>query len=88
MHRQVPGEELFRAAPRAAVGRPDLGLNALMEGSLRCLSSYLYTEGETDTYDFRLAFEHLMQESLDPAESREFILQIDRQLWALPAELA
>lgn len=56
--------------------------------STESLGSYLYTEGETDTYEFRLAFQHLMQESLGPTESREFILQIDRQLWALPAGLA
>jgi transcriptional regulator with XRE-family HTH domain len=55
--------------------------------STESLSNYLYVEGETDTYEFRLAFEHLAQESLGPEESREFILRLARQLWELPAEL-
>jgi transcriptional regulator with XRE-family HTH domain len=49
--------------------------------STETLRSYLYVEGETDTYEFRLAFEHLMEASLDPAESRELILRTARQLW-------
>jgi transcriptional regulator with XRE-family HTH domain len=44
--------------------------------------AYLYVEGETDTYEFRLAFEQLAQDSLGPAESREFILRTARELWA------
>jgi hypothetical protein len=55
--------------------------------STESLSSYLYTEGETDTYEFGLAFEHLAQQSLGPDESREFILQIDRQLWVSSVKL-
>jgi transcriptional regulator with XRE-family HTH domain len=47
------------------------------------LSNYLYVEGETDTYEFEQAFQHLTQESLDPEESREFILRTARQLWSL-----
>jgi transcriptional regulator with XRE-family HTH domain len=54
--------------------------------STESLRQYLYVEGETDTYEFRLAFEHLAQESLGPEESREFILRTARQLWALRAE--
>jgi transcriptional regulator with XRE-family HTH domain len=50
--------------------------------SAESLRAYLYIEGETDTYDFRLAFEQLARESLEPDESREFILRIARQLWA------
>jgi len=46
------------------------------------LSSELYVEGDTDTYEFRLAFKHLAEESLSPAESRELILQTAQQLWA------
>ena len=46
------------------------------------LASYLYVEGETDTYELRLAFEHLVEESLSPAESRELILRTARQMWA------
>jgi transcriptional regulator with XRE-family HTH domain len=53
--------------------------------STESLRNYLYVEGETDTYEFRLAFEHLAQESLGPKESREFILRLARQLWELPA---
>jgi transcriptional regulator with XRE-family HTH domain len=47
------------------------------------LSTYLYVEGETDTYEFEQAFEHLVQESLDPEASRELILRTARQLWSL-----
>ena len=47
------------------------------------LSNYLYTEGETNTYDFRLAFAQLVRESLGVDESREYILHTARQLWSL-----
>ncbi|SRR6266568_520953 len=46
------------------------------------LSTQLYVEGETDTYNFRLAFAHLTKVSLPPAESRELILRTAQQLWA------
>jgi transcriptional regulator with XRE-family HTH domain len=49
------------------------------------LRNYLFVEGETDTYEFRRAFEHLAQEALGTVESREFILRVARELWALPA---
>ncbi len=55
--------------------------------SIESFQGYLYVEGETDTYEFRRAFEHLAQESLGPEESREFILRTARQLWALSAEV-
>ena len=55
--------------------------------SAETLTDYLYVEGETDTYEFALAFEHLAEESLEPEESREFILRTARQLWALPRRL-
>jgi transcriptional regulator with XRE-family HTH domain len=55
--------------------------------SAESLINYLYVEGETDTYGFALAFEHLAQESLEPEESRELILRTARQLWALSAGL-
>ena len=42
--------------------------------SLEHLSNELYVEGDTDTYQFRLAFHHLSDESLSPPESRELIL--------------
>jgi transcriptional regulator with XRE-family HTH domain len=46
------------------------------------LSSELYVEDEKDTYEFRLAFEHLTEESLPPAQSRELIVQTAQRLWA------
>jgi transcriptional regulator with XRE-family HTH domain len=55
--------------------------------SAESLINYLYVEGETDTYEFALAFEHLAQESLDPEESREFVLRTARELWALSARV-
>jgi transcriptional regulator with XRE-family HTH domain len=56
--------------------------------STEALTNYLNVEGETDTYEYRLAFEHLAQESLDPEKTREFVLRTARQLWALrPAGL-
>jgi transcriptional regulator with XRE-family HTH domain len=48
------------------------------------LRNYLFVEGETDTYEFRRAFEHLGREALGPVESREFILSIALELWTLP----
>lgn len=51
------------------------------------LRNYLFVEGETDTYEFRRAFEHLAQEALGSEKSRELILRIARDLWALPAGL-
>jgi transcriptional regulator with XRE-family HTH domain len=50
--------------------------------SAEVVRSYLYIEGETDTFEFRLAFERLSQDALEPEESREFILRIAQQLWA------
>jgi transcriptional regulator with XRE-family HTH domain len=57
--------------------------------STESLSNYIYVDGEADTYEFRLAFEHLAQESLDPEKSRELITRIAGQLWSLqtPAQL-
>jgi transcriptional regulator with XRE-family HTH domain len=46
------------------------------------LSSALYVEGETDTYEFRLAFEHLANESLPPAQSQDLILRTAQKMWA------
>lgn len=51
--------------------------------SAESLINYLYVEGETDTYEFALAFEHLAQESVEPEESRDFVLRAARELWAL-----
>jgi transcriptional regulator with XRE-family HTH domain len=48
--------------------------------SLEHLINELYVEGDTDTYQFRLAFNHLTDDSLAPAESRELILTTCRQL--------
>ena len=49
--------------------------------SLEHLSSELYVEGDTDTHQFKLAFNHLVEESLSPQESRELILAVSSQLW-------
>jgi hypothetical protein len=46
------------------------------------LGNELYVKGDTDTYQFRLAFEHLAEESFSPAESRELIVTTARQVWA------
>jgi transcriptional regulator with XRE-family HTH domain len=49
---------------------------------LEHLSNELYVEGDTDTYQFRLAFEHLAEEALSPSESRELILATATRMWA------
>ncbi len=48
--------------------------------SLEHLSNELYVEGDTDTHQFRLAFNHLADESLSRSESRERILATSRQV--------
>lgn len=50
--------------------------------SAESVRSYLYVEGEPDTFEFKLAFEHFTHDALGPEESREFILSSARQLWA------
>jgi transcriptional regulator with XRE-family HTH domain len=50
--------------------------------SAEVVQSYLYVEGETDTFEFKLAFEHFTRDALGPDESREFILRSAQQLWA------
>jgi transcriptional regulator with XRE-family HTH domain len=55
--------------------------------SAESVRAYLYVEGETDTHEFKLAFDRLADDSLEPEESREFILSIAQQLWALSAEI-
>jgi transcriptional regulator with XRE-family HTH domain len=49
--------------------------------SLEHISNELHVEGDTDTYQFRLAFNHLAEESLSPEGSRDLILTTSRQLW-------
>jgi transcriptional regulator with XRE-family HTH domain len=49
--------------------------------SIEHLSNELYVEGDTDTYQFKLAFDHISEQSLSPPESRELILSIARQVW-------
>ena len=49
--------------------------------SLEHISNELHVEGDTDTYQFRLAFNHLAEESLSPQGSRDLILTTSRQLW-------
>jgi transcriptional regulator with XRE-family HTH domain len=48
--------------------------------SLEHLSNELYVQGDTDTYQFRLAFDHLAEESLSPQDSRDLILTAS-QVW-------
>jgi transcriptional regulator with XRE-family HTH domain len=45
------------------------------------LSEEFYVEGDNETYQFKLAFEHIAKESLSPQDSRELILAIARQEW-------
>jgi transcriptional regulator with XRE-family HTH domain len=46
------------------------------------LTGELHLEGEADTYQYRLAFDFLAQQSLDPAESRELILKTAERVWS------
>jgi hypothetical protein len=46
------------------------------------IRSEFYVEGEADTYEHRLAFQHLADESLTPLESRELFLKTARDRWA------
>jgi transcriptional regulator with XRE-family HTH domain len=48
---------------------------------LEPLSDQFYVEGDTDTHQFRLAFNHLAQECLSASESRDLILTTSRQVW-------
>jgi transcriptional regulator with XRE-family HTH domain len=49
--------------------------------SLEHVSNELHVEGDTDTYQFRLAFNHLAGESLAPQESQDLILTVSEQVW-------
>jgi transcriptional regulator with XRE-family HTH domain len=49
--------------------------------SLEHITNELYVEGDTDTHRFKLAFDHLAEESLSPHESRELILTTSRRVW-------
>jgi transcriptional regulator with XRE-family HTH domain len=48
---------------------------------LEQLSDELYVEGDTDTHQFRLAFNHLAEECLSPSESQELILTTASEVW-------
>ena len=48
--------------------------------SIDSLRNNLFVEGETDTYEFRLALEHLAQEVLNPEKFRKLVLHSIRQL--------
>jgi transcriptional regulator with XRE-family HTH domain len=41
----------------------------------------VYVEGDSGTHQFKLAFDHLVEESLSPGESRQLILATSRQEW-------
>jgi hypothetical protein len=49
--------------------------------SLEHVTNELHVEGDTDTHQFRLAFNHLAKESLSPSESLELILTTSRLVW-------
>lgn len=49
--------------------------------SIEHLITESYVEGDIDTHTFRLAFDHLADESLGPEESRELILTVASDLW-------
>jgi transcriptional regulator with XRE-family HTH domain len=46
------------------------------------LTSNYYVEGQDDTYQYRLTFERLVEESLDDRKSAELISKYARELWA------
>jgi transcriptional regulator with XRE-family HTH domain len=48
---------------------------------LEPLSDQFYVEGDTDTHQFRLAFNYLAQECLSHSQSRDLILTTSRQVW-------
>src|SRR5215472_2763189 len=50
--------------------------------SVEHLLGSFYLENERDTFKFRVAFEHLMAESLDPAASRELIARAAQFAWS------
>jgi len=52
--------------------------------SVEHLNNEFYVEGDVDTYQFKLAFEHIAEESLSPGDSIELILQIASQSWREP----
>ena len=49
--------------------------------SLEHISNELYVEGDTDTHQFRLAFDHFSKESLSRQHSRKLILTTSGQMW-------
>jgi transcriptional regulator with XRE-family HTH domain len=49
--------------------------------SLEHVTNELHVEGDTDTHQFVLAFNHLTEESLSPHESGDLILTVSRQVW-------
>jgi transcriptional regulator with XRE-family HTH domain len=48
--------------------------------SIDHLNNELYVEGDADTHQFRLAFKHLAEEALTPADSRDLILAACEEL--------
>jgi transcriptional regulator with XRE-family HTH domain len=49
--------------------------------SVEHLTNELYVEGDIDTYQFKLAFDHIAEESLSSHDSRDLILEIARRVW-------
>jgi len=50
--------------------------------AIESLTSNYYIETQDDTYQYRLTFERLVEESLDDTESAELISRYARELWA------
>ena len=50
--------------------------------AIESLTSNYYVEGQDDTYQYRLTFERLVEESLDDRESADLISKYARELWA------
>lgn len=60
---------------------PELGVALHDVVYIENLRGALYLEDETETYQYRLAFDRLTQESLDPRKSRMLIHRAIRRFW-------
>jgi transcriptional regulator with XRE-family HTH domain len=70
--------EIFRFGPTDAAGASTLHDVVSTES----FKSEFYVEGETATYEHRLAFAELAREALSPAASRELILRTATDVWS------
>jgi transcriptional regulator with XRE-family HTH domain len=81
---------LGREAPVFSASFEIFGFSAMHETgrlgdvvSTESVGSYLYVEGETDTYLHRLFFQAMADASLPPVDSRHLIIQTAERAWAL-----